>query len=436
MQSSIAIKRHFPELLEMLSQMPDQRKRPQYKTEELLMAVIAMFLLKRKSRNNFENTARKGRFETNYERIFKCKLPDLDTSNDLLKQLPADHLEKLTCRMVGLLIRKKVFDKFRYNGLYHKVAVDGTGLYSFTYEPYPGCPKKTSKNGKVTYTVYVLEAKLVCSNGFCISMATEWVRNPTDGDYDKQDCELKAFARLSEKIKHLYPRLPILMLADGLYPNNTGFDICKKNSWPFIFTFKDGNLKTIWQEVNLLRPITTGNQVQWPDQVGKCRIDHKCCFFSKLFYGKHIVHLVETHITKTKEDLKTNETLVELEKFVHISSIHINKDNCKQISDMGRLRWVIENQGFNTQKNGGYNLSHKFSRTSHTASCNYYQCLQIAHMINQLAVLQKSFKKRFYKDDKESLMSLEEFAIAIMLVRIVSTKKINKLVETVGQMRY
>ena len=85
MQSSIAIKRHFPELLEMLSQMPDQRKRPQYKTEELLMAVIAMFLLKRNSRNNFENTARKGRFETNYERIFKCKLPDLDTSNDLLK---------------------------------------------------------------------------------------------------------------------------------------------------------------------------------------------------------------------------------------------------------------------------------------------------------------------------------------------------------------
>ena len=103
---------------------------------------------------------------------------------------------------------------------------------------------------------------------------------------------------------------------------------------------------------------------------------------------------------------------------------------------MGRLRWVIENQGFNTQKNGGYHLSHKFSRTSHTASCNYYQCLQIAHMINQLAVLQRAFKKRFYKDDKESLMSLEEFAMAIMLVRIVSTKKINKLVESVGQMRY
>lgn len=325
MQSAIAIKRHFPDLLELLSKMPDQRKQPQYKTEELLMAVIAMFLLKRKSRNHFDKTASKGRFEANYERIFKCKLPDLDTSNDLLKKLPADCLEKLKCRMVGLLIRKKVFDKFRYKGLYHKVAIDGSGLYSFNYEPYPGCPKKTSANDKVTYTVYVLEAKLVCVNGFCISIATEWIRNPTDGDYDKQDCELKAFVRLSKKIKQLYPRLPILMLADGLYPNKTGFDVCKENSWPFIFTFKEGNLKTIWEEINLLRPIIPDNMDQWPDQAGKWRENHKCRFFSNLFYKKHNVHIVETSITRTSEDQRTNETVVENEKFVHISSIYINK---------------------------------------------------------------------------------------------------------------
>ena len=148
------------------------------------------------------------------------------------------------------------------------------------------------------------------------------------------------------------------------------------------------------------------------------------------------MHVVETSIKRTREDQKTNETVVENEMFAHISSIYINKDNCRHISNMGRLRWVIENQGFNTQKNGGYNLSHKFSRTSHTASCNYYQCLQIAHMINQLAVLQKNFKERFYKDDKESLLSFDEFAIAIMMVCTIRTEMINKLQDSVGQMRY
>ena len=38
-----------------------------------------------------------------------------------------------------------------------------------------------------------------------------------DTDADKQDCELRAFARLSERIKTLFPRLAILLLLDGLY---------------------------------------------------------------------------------------------------------------------------------------------------------------------------------------------------------------------------
>jgi len=47
----------------------------------------------------------------------------------------------------------------------------------------------------------------------------------------------------------------------------------------------------------------------------------------------------------------------------------------------------MENQGFNAQKNQGYGLLHKFSRVSPVATCNYYQCLQIAHMIDQYAHL-------------------------------------------------
>ena len=91
--------------------MPDGRERPQYKTEELLMAAISIFLFKRGSRNHADNTAKKGRYKANYERIFKCKLPDTDTSDKLLRELPPEHLENLKREIVRLLIRKKVFDK-------------------------------------------------------------------------------------------------------------------------------------------------------------------------------------------------------------------------------------------------------------------------------------------------------------------------------------
>ncbi len=151
------------------------------------MAAIAIFLFKRGSRNGMDNLSRKGRFVANYKRMFGCRLPDMDTCDKLLRKLPQKCLEKLKQEMIRVLIRKKVFDRFRFDRVYHSVAIDGTGLHSFDYEPYPGCPKRTSKSGKTTYTVYVLEAKIVCSNGFSISIATEWIRNPEHGNYDKQE---------------------------------------------------------------------------------------------------------------------------------------------------------------------------------------------------------------------------------------------------------
>ena len=62
------------------------------------------------------------------------------------------------------------------------------------------------------------------------------------------------------------------------------------------------------------------------------------------------------------------------------------------ISQIGRLRWKIENEGFNTQKHLGYGLQHKYARVSWQAAKNYYQCLQIGHLINQLMVLSTTFQ--------------------------------------------
>ena len=70
-----------------------------------------------------------------------------------------------------------------------------------------------------------------------------------------------------------------------------------------------------------------------------------------------------------------------------ITSLAINEKTVAQISQSGRLRWKIQNVGFNDQKNNGYRLEHKYSEVSLTATKNYYQALQIAHRINQLVVL-------------------------------------------------
>ena len=230
----------FPLPFDKMRSREDYRQKSDYQLAELLMAGIAMFIFKEGSRNAFNNDRFDFKFKKNSEKVFKMRLPFLPTVNDVMRQGASNELEELKKGMIRLLLEKKVLHKFRDRRKWFLVAVDATGVASFEEKHCEHCLHKTSKKGKVSYFHNVLEAKLIFSNGFSISLGTTFLENPFDTE--KQDCELKAFKRLASNLKKWYPRLPISIVADGLYPNQTFFKICQDNQWPFIVTFKEGNL--------------------------------------------------------------------------------------------------------------------------------------------------------------------------------------------------
>ena len=103
-------------------------------------------------------------------------------------------------RMVQVLLERKVLHKYRLLNKYFEIAVDATGQASFDHRHCDCCLHKTSKSGKTTYFHNVLEAKLITSNGFAISLGTEWIEN-ADSEYEKQDCERNVFVRLAKNLK-------------------------------------------------------------------------------------------------------------------------------------------------------------------------------------------------------------------------------------------
>jgi hypothetical protein len=62
----------------------------------------------------------------------------------------------------------------------------------------------------------------------------------------------------------------------------------------------------------------------------------------------------------------------------------------------GRLRWKIENEGFNLQKNGGFGLEHAYSQNE-TAHKVFYLLLQMATILFQLMTKSPFFSKAFPK---------------------------------------
>lgn len=377
---------------------------------EILAGALFMYIFKETSRNAYNNDRREVNFRKNFFKYFGLNLPHADAIDDVLRVLAPLELEKLKSHLVAGLIEQKMFRKFRFMGKYHLVAVDATGMASFEQRHCDHCLIKTSKTGVVTYFHYVLEAKIVTSSGLSISLATEFIENDPGRDYEKQDCEQKAFARLAVKIKKYFPRLPICILADGLYPNNTVFDICAKNDWKFIITLKDGNLKTFQTEVSLLKATASSRSVCRTDKTTRINLEYT--FLNDLEYSGRYFCWVECMETIVK--IKGRE--ISSQRFGYITNVHQSLQNATETADSARLRWKIENEGFNAQKNLSYALEHKFSRKSYVAMQNYYQLMQIAHMINQLVERSNQVIEILQEHSKQTIVDLWKKMMAYLTI--------------------
>lgn len=372
-----------------------------------------MFIFKESSRNSYNNDRREKNFRKNFYRYFGFNLPHADAIEDVLRELPPEQLETLKAQLVSSLIEQKIFRKFRFLGKHYLIAVDGTGIASFDHKHCEHCLEKTSKNGAVTYFHYVLEAKIVTSNGLAISIASEFIENPAGGDYEKQDCEQNAFVRLAAKIKKFFPRLAICILADGLYPNNTVFEICKKNNWAFIITLKDGCLKSFNKEAELLRATAKNQEVFRADKTSRTTLQY--LYLNDIEYGKNTFSWVECTETIIHKSKKTQS----VQRFVYITNIAQSIETVVKTADSGRLRWKIENEGFNAQKNLGYELEHKYSRVSYIAMQNYYQLCQIAHAINQFVERLKELVLLLKEHSKQTILDIWKKTLAYMIMTSV-----------------
>jgi hypothetical protein len=215
----------------------------------------------------------------------------LDTVHRVLCRLAEDQLEQLKQGLVKTLL-EKVLHKYRFLQQWLVVAIDATGVMSFAEKQGEQCLHQSSKTGKITYFHTLLEAKLITPTGLAISLATEWIANPP-GAYDKQDCERKAFERLAAQLKQRYPRLPLCLTADGLYPYQGFFALCQANGWAFIVTFKDGNLPSVWEEVQALQALNPLQHRHERRYQGQRRIEHTFRWLNDLDYRGHRLHGLE-----------------------------------------------------------------------------------------------------------------------------------------------
>ena len=122
---------------------------------------------------------------------------------------------------------------------------------------------------KAQYYIYVLEAVLVLDNGVTLPMMSEFLKNDSDWDGDsKQDCERKAFIRLANRLKKVFPKLRITLLMDGLYACGSVLKTCRDYGWGYMITLKEGSLPDVWHEAIGLMDLSPedSKHTKWGDR--------------------------------------------------------------------------------------------------------------------------------------------------------------------------
>ena len=421
---------YVPELLKYIDEICEPRKRYDYSMRYLIMSEMLMFLSEGKSQRFTETAFENTKYLENMSKIIQEKvesIPDAEIYTNVFSRIEKEEIEKLQYKINYQMIRTKTYEDSKILGKYNLV-LDATRFQKAHYEISKEWLKET-KEGKTIWYLSMLELKLVANN-MAISIMNEMIKNEdkkkeneTEEEIKnksieelKQDCELNASKRMLPRFRRTYPRLPVRIIGDSLYPSIGLIELCEKENIEYIFVLKDKRIPTLLSEFLTLVSMPEGNReiIETKEKIvltlWENNIDYK---------GKKVN--VIRQITKDKETEKYS-------KWMWITNREITRKNLYKIIYCAKLRDYIENQGFKEQKvTSGIELEHVYSKDIKAIKV-IYTIIQITHLILQIIEHSdicgdfkqkygsvKVFRRKFYAHLTETYINIELIQIKIQI---------------------
>ncbi len=339
-------------------------------------------------------------------------IPHADTISRVLARLnySAHEIERAHINLLKRLIANKKFKKLLIYGNM-PMSIDGTQKCVRNGQlQEQGWLLRTFVNGdsvKHQQYVYVLEANITFANGLSIPLMTEFSYLEDEAfndDIQRQDCELKTFDRLADRLKKNFPRLKIVLLLDNLYANENVIKTVIDKKWNYLIKLPK-KVASLSQRLETQRP----NAVHIPGQSHYRGRDQKFYWVNHCNYHGMVVHLIGCREVWEEVDLETGEIIQQYSEHHWISSFSLDINNVHTVCNLAsRKRGLIEDS-FNTEKNRGYHYEHLFTYNWRGMQ-GFHLLMRLAHMINALSQFTRALKKY-----------IKTMGISNTLDRIIST---------------
>lgn len=414
------IRHCFPDLNRWLDALPDPRRQDLcvYLGRHIWWQILMTFLLRDGSRNAFDGDRNSGQLPENLLQLCAQEWDEerlgtrrtVTCSQNATKhagRVSVSAVARLSVFMVRRLMQMRLLDEARLFGHWWLIAIDGTLQDRGRDTP----------AGEARYR-YVVEAKLVGPQGTMFTLLTEF-RDLHDPVREKEDCELNACLRLMERLHEEFPRLPICLLMDGLYPVQPVFDLVTTYNWKFIATLREGRQPTGWDEAVQTTLLCPFQVVQGRRQGEDGWVDQTLRWTHQIPFGEHTFQvLFSGEISPTAATL-----------WAWVTNFTLTPERVQAVANRGgRARQGIENT-FNVQKNGGFGLEHAFCANT-AASQNYHLMMQVAHTIDQLLV--RGLLRRLTRGCRK----VTDSKLIALLRTSLATVRIDPAMPAFGQLRF
>ena len=368
------------------SEIPDHRNTEkgnfQYSLADCLTMVYSMFSLKDPSlavyRNEYPNGAE------NLSRVFGLESIPGDTAmRETLDGMEYTHLEDIFKPCLEVLSEEKVFENRLVLGEYLAFSSDGTGIYCSGKTNCKHCLIKEMKNGKTLYHHQLLASVNVHpKEKEVFPIAVEPIMN--EGGCMKNDCELNESKRLLPQIRRMLPNYKLLGLFDALYANGPHIKTLKSENMSYIIGTKSGH---VCEYVKDLKAQDALIKKTWTKKGKRCVAG----YCNKITLNMTHPDIEINYFEYTETDVKTGKITFYSS---WITDIEIAQENIKELVEVARTRWKIENETFNTLKNQGYHLEHNDGHGKYNLATNFAILTFLAFLVDQIAqYLDANFQK-------------------------------------------
>jgi hypothetical protein len=271
---------------------------------------------------------------------------------------------------------------------YTPISIDGTGYYCSGKKSCPHCLVKTLRNGEKRYYHQMLGAVQMHPDVKTVFPVGGEAIVRQDGA-TKNDCEQNAAKRLIPRICKELKQDKLLFVLDGLYATGPMIKLIKEHQASFVTVIKEGYVLIQAQRLAEQKEL---EEHSWSNGKTKSTVR----FTNGLILnGQHREQLVN-YVEYQQVDVKTGKT-----RYANtwITDIPITKANVKEIVAVGRSRWKIENETFNTLKNQGYHLEHNYGHGKKYLATNFALLMLLAFLVDQIT---QALDFAFYKAWKKS----------------------------------